>query len=99
MPRKAGPPLYEKKIYPTTMPYKIPEHRTLPAIIPEKPSFLQVIKEGAALGIGSSLGQRMVSAVIGAPEIKVTNNTKGPNEYEKCMKDYNDKAACEYLQI
>ena len=98
MPRNAGPPLYEKNKYPRTMPLRIPEHKNLPAIIPKKPSFLQVMKEGAALGIGSSIGQRIVSAVIGAPEIKVTNTIKGPNEYEKCMKEY-DKATCEYRQI
>ena len=92
MPRNAGPPLYEKNKYPRTMPY----NRNLPTI-PEKPSFLQVIKDGVAIGIGSSLGHRAVSAVMGAPEIKVTNTTK-TNEYEKCMKEYDDKAACEYLK-
>ena len=97
MPRNTGPPLYEKNKYPRTMPYRIPEHKNLP-VIPEKPSFLQVMKEGVAIGIGSSLGHRAVSAVIGAPEIKVTKGTKGPNEYEKCMKEYDDKAACEYLK-
>ena len=74
---------------------KMPEHKNLPAIIPQKPSFLQTMKEGVALGIGSSIGHRIVGAVFGSPRVP-TVDTKN-EEYEKCIKDTNDKSGCEYL--
>jgi hypothetical protein len=73
---------------------KIPEHKNLPASIAQRPSFLQTMKEGLALGVGSSIGHRIVGAVLGSPHTPV--NTKN-EEYEKCMKDTNDKSGCEYL--
>lgn len=75
---------------------KIPEHKNLPAIIPQRPSFLQTMKEGVALGIGSSIGHRIVGAVLGTSSAHVPVNTKN-EEYEKCIKDTNDKSGCEYL--
>jgi hypothetical protein len=78
MPRRSSSPsLYEKKI---TAPIKIPEHKNLPAIVPQRPSFLQTMKEGVALGIGSSIGHRIVGAVLESPHTPV--NTKN-EEYEK----------------
>jgi hypothetical protein len=72
------------------MPIRVPEHRNLPALVPQKPSFLQTMKEGVALGVGSSLGHRIVNSFMGPPTIKVEIN----KEYEACMKEYNDKAFC-----
>ena len=90
MPRRSSSPsLYEKKVTP-----RIPEHTNLPAIIPQRPSFLQTMKEGLTLGVGSSIGHRIVGAVLGTPHNPL--NTKN-EEYEKCMKDTNDKSGCEYL--
>jgi hypothetical protein len=78
------------------MPMRIPEQRNLPALIPQKPSFLQTMKEGVALGVGSSLGHRLVAAVMG-PTIIQNSYVDKREEYEKCMKDNNDKSGCEHL--
>jgi len=72
------------------MPIRVPQHRNLPALVPEKPSFLQTMKEGVALGVGSSLGHRIVNSFMGPPTIKVETN----KEYDACMKEYNDTALC-----
>ena len=96
MPRNSSSPsLHEKKII--TMPIRIPEHRNLPAIIPQKPSFLQTMKEGVALGIGSSIGHRIVGAFMGPAIVQTPVVDKKQEEYEQCMKDTNDKSGCEYL--
>jgi len=82
------------------MPIRYPEHRNLPAVIDQKPSFLQTMKEGVALGVGSSIGHRIVGAIMGPPVIQTsqvqTVDTK-KEEYEQCMKDTNDKAGCEHI--
>jgi len=81
------------------MPIRYPEHRNLPALIPQKPSFLQTMKEGVALGVGSSIGHRIVGAVLGPviqrSEVQPVDNKK--EEYEQCMKDNNDKTGCEHI--
>ena len=97
MPRSSSP---SKPRTITTMPIRYPEHRNLPALIPQKPSFLQTMKEGVALGVGSSIGHRIVGAVMGAPQIQtsqVQTLDKKKEEYEQCMKDNNDKVGCEHL--
>jgi hypothetical protein len=78
------------------MPLIIDNKKNLPAVIPERPSFLQTMKEGVALGIGSSIGHRMVGAVMGAPAVKIPS-AENNVEYEKCIKESNDKLGCEYL--
>ena len=70
--------------------------RNLPALIHQKPSFLQTMKEGVALGVGSSLGHRLVGAVMGSSIVQKSNVEKR-EEYEQCMKDNNDKVGCEHL--
>lgn len=89
MPRRASS--QERKVSP-----RIPENRNLPAIIPQRPSFLQTMKEGLALGVGSSIGHRIVGAILGSSAQSPTVDRKN-EEYEKCMKDTNDKSGCEYL--
>lgn len=80
-----------------TMELRVPEHRNLPALIPrERPSFLQTMKEGVALGIGSSIGHRIVGAVMGTPGVKI-HPVENKSEYEKCIQENNDKLGCEYL--
>jgi hypothetical protein len=57
------------------------------------------MKEGVALGVGSSIGHRIVGSILGhanAANISPPSVAKN-HEYEQCMKDNNDKAACEYL--
>jgi hypothetical protein len=87
MPRRAS--IQERKT-----PMKVPEARNLPAIMPQKP-FLQTMKEGMAFGLGSSIGHRIVGSLLGSnhsPPVDVRNE-----EYEKCIKENNDKSGCEYL--
>jgi hypothetical protein len=53
------------------------------------------MKEGVALGVGSSIGHRLVGSILGSTNVAVPSVKN--NEYDQCMKDNNDKAACEYL--
>jgi len=92
MPRRSSsPPLSQKKPITTALVYD--NKKTLPALIVPKPSFLQTMKEGVALGVGSSIGHRIVSSILGSTNTAVPSNN---TEYEQCMKE-NDKSACEYL--
>ena len=90
MPRSSSPKIPQRKVSTVKMP--LPD-RNLPAIITQKPSFLQTVKEGLAFGVGNSLGHRLVGSVI-SPTIVQKSTVE--NEYEQCMKD-NDKAGCEHL--
>jgi len=99
MPRRSSSPsVSQKKI--TTLPLATDYKKNLPAVIvAQKPSFLQTMKEGVALGVGSSIGHRIVGSMLGHANAA---NTSPPSvaknhEYEQCMKDNTDKAACEYL--
>jgi hypothetical protein len=74
---------------------KMPEPKNLPAIIPQRPSFLQTIKEGVALGVGSSIGHRIVGAILGTTHVPAVDRRN--EEYEKCIQDTKDKSGCEYL--
>ncbi len=85
----------ERKI--TTMPLIIDHKRNLPAIIPQKPSFLQTMKEGVALGVGSSLGHRLVGSIMGPSIVQKPIVDKKQEEYEQCMKDNDDKTGCSHL--
>lgn len=84
------------------MPIRV-QDRNLPAIITQRPSFLQTMKEGVALGVGSSIGHRIVGAIMGpsrssepiVPPAKEHVPTLMTREYEQCMKEYDDKAVCE----
>ena len=99
MPRRSSsPPLSQKKPITTALVYD--NKKTLPALIVPKPSFLQTMKEGVALGIGSSIGHRVVGAFMGPsgpiiPPIKEHVPTLMNREYEQCMEEYDDKAVCE----
>lgn len=76
----------------------LPFNRNLPAIIrPERPSFLQTMKEGVALGVGSSIGHRLVGAIMGQSFVnKPTIDTK-QEEYDQCIKENNDIAGCQHI--
>lgn len=88
MPRRSSSPsIHEKKI--TTMPKKV-ESKNLPAIIPQKPSFLQTMKEGVAFGVGNAIAHKIIGSIP-----NTIKTTERPVEYEQCMEEYNDKAACE----
>ena len=77
--------------------------KSVPASIPR--SFVQTMKDGIAIGAGSSIGHRLVSAVMGPPIIQMgppinqmgppINQTDKLTEYEQCIQ--NDKTGCEHL--
>ena len=100
MPRSSSPKIPERKVSTVKqLPYT-----NLPAIIPQKPSFLQTVKDGIGYGIGSSLGHRLVGSIMGYSHDGGRSFDGSPTivqkptlEYEQCMKDNNDKAGCEYL--
>ena len=79
MPRKSSPSMPERKI--TTMP--LDNTKNLPALIPERPSFLQTMKEGVALGLGSSLGHRLVGSIMGPATVQNQIIDKKKEEYEQ----------------
>jgi len=98
MPRRSSSPssssLSQKKI---TTPLAIDYKKNPPALtVAEKPSFLQTMKEGLALGVGSSIGHRIVGSILGSANPAVLSINKN-DEYEQCIKDNNDKTGCEYL--
>jgi hypothetical protein len=95
-PGKPNQSIHEKKI--TTMPLNIDHTRNLPApIVPQKPSFLQTMKEGVALGIGSSIGHRLVGGIMGPSVVQKPIVDKKQEEYEQCIKDNDDKIGCSHL--
>jgi hypothetical protein len=97
MPRRSSSPSVSQKK--TTLPLAIDYKKNLPAVtVAQKPSFLQTMKEGVALGVGSSIGHRIVGSILGTgyPGNPVAPSINKNNEYEQCMKD-NDEAGCEYL--
>ena len=94
----SSPTIHEKKI--PTMPINY-----------QRPSLLNTMKEGLALGVGSSIGHRIVSAAFGEPTLRVSaafgeptprvgmmfsqpTRSEKNQEYEQCMKEYDDKAVC-----
>jgi hypothetical protein len=74
----------------TTMPLVIDYKKNLPAVIPQKPSFLQTMKEGLAFGVGNAVAHRIIGSIP-----NTVKEVERPLEYEQCMKEYDDKAVCE----
>ena len=84
------------------MPIRIQDNKNLPAIIPQRPSFLQSVKEGVGLGIG----YRIAGAFMGphgpsthrepiTPPVREHVPSLMTREYEQCMREFDDKAVCE----
>jgi hypothetical protein len=100
MPRRSSSPSFqEKKI--VTMPIRIQDNKHLPSIIPpQRPSFFQSVKEGVGLGIG----YRIAGAFMGPTSLAIVPPVREcvpelkNKEYEQCMKEYNDKAACQVYE-
>ena len=51
----------------------------LPSFTSNAPGFLQTVKEGFALGIGSSVGQLMTYSVLGGPKVNVQHTHVNEN--------------------
>jgi hypothetical protein len=102
MPRRSSSPSFqEKKI--VTMPIRIQDNKHLPAIIPpQRPSFLQSVKEGVGLGIGYRIAGAFMGPVRSAepivPPVRECVPVLKNTEYEKCMKEYDDKAFCKIYE-
>ena len=62
-------------------------------VAPARPSFAQTFKEGLAFGAGSSIAQTLIRS-IGRSETVIESK---PTEYNQCMTEYQDKAACAHL--
>ena len=50
------------------------KNHNLPSFISSSSGFLQTVKEGFGLGIGSSIGQLMTYSVFGSPKVNVQHN-------------------------
>ena len=83
MPRKSSNTKSSIKVMPSN----------IPSIVTKKPSFLQNLKDGLAFGVGSSIGHRIVGALI--PSYNQDTNKK--EEYEQCMKKYDDISVCKEI--
>lgn len=89
MPRRSS--IHEKK---PTVPVKINNDKQ-PIIHSPTPSLFQTVKEGVAFGVGSSIGHRIVGAFMGPSNVQAKD--KRQDEYEQCLKEHDDKAACQHI--
>jgi hypothetical protein len=95
MPRAS---IHEKKIP------SLPMKTTHTQPVAYRPTFFQTVKEGIALGVGSSIGHRIVGAVMGPLQYTPVKDTQHKEnsktqEYEQCMKVHDDKAVCERILL
>jgi len=90
MPRRSS--IHEKKIL--TVPTKINDKKP-PIVHSPTPSLFQTVKEGVAFGVGSSIGHRIVGAFMGPSNVQTKD--KRQDEYEQCLKQHDDRAACQQI--
>jgi hypothetical protein len=63
-----------------------------------RPSLAQTFKEGLAFGAGSSIAQTLIRTIVSpAPISQPTVEVKESKEYNQCMIEFSDKAACAHL--
>ena len=65
----------------------------VPAIIPQKPSFVQTVKEGFSFGVGSSIAHNIVNRMFASSEQKtqkLTPTLVQAREYEQCLAEHSD---------
>lgn len=95
MPRSSS--IHEKKI--PTLPVRITNNRNLAVTPVQRPSFLQTMTEGVALGVGTSIGHRIAGALMGLTQVHtpVQHTDTKQKDYDQCMKEYyDDKAVCRH---
>lgn len=63
------------------------------AVMNPRPSFFQIMKEGLVFGVGSSIGHRIVGAILNPVQNTVNKN----EEYEQCMKKHDDRSVCQEI--
>ncbi len=71
------------------------------------PSFFGTVKEGIALGVGSSIGNRIVSGIFGAPSVEIKSTQGNPFDqnqikcsteqlsFNTCIQDRKEVSECE----
>lgn len=65
------------------------QHKSVPQVVLSKPSLGQTIKDGIAFGVGNAIAHKLVNSIMSSdPSVK-------DKEYEKCMKEHNDKSICD----
>ena len=61
-------------------PIKAKTDTTVPTVINKGPSMLQIVKEGAAFSVGSTVARHMIERLIGTTQTPPTGHT----EYDPC---------------
>ena len=97
MPRQTVAKITTKKD--TTLP--VPTHVAVPA--QKKASLTDIVKEGFAFGVGSSVARNVIDRFMAPSQTKpIDTKTEKPQpfEYMQCMQDsaYNHEACKDYLQ-
>ena len=72
------------------------------------PSLGQSVKDGFGLGVGSAIGQRMISSLFGAPTVNVNSSQQSSSvnpcdkerlAFESCMKTQSMETFCGQQQL
>jgi hypothetical protein len=78
------------------LPVKVDQNKNTSIQIYNKPSLINIVKEGFAFGVGSSVARNVIDNVIqGIPRIETPKTEKYNNciNYNKCLKE-DDKYEC-----
>jgi hypothetical protein len=84
---------FDKKKYSTTFQGNFPSTTS-----PNNSSFLQTVKEGFGLGIGSSVGQLMTYSILGGPKVNV-EHTYSNNNINPCINTNNNNCSNILLEL
>jgi len=84
---------------------KLPVHvaAQVPALVQNKPSLTDIVKEGFAFGVGSSVARNVIDRFMAPSQVKPIDakvDKPEPFEYIQCMQDsaFNHEACKNYLQ-
>ena len=85
---------------PSPVPSTVP--RNIPSVSPAPNSLGTLVKEGFAWGLGNAVAHRVFGSIwpSAAPATTVVPPVQLPTktpEYQQCMQDFNDLAACKHL--
>jgi hypothetical protein len=82
---------------------KLPVPTQVPALVQNKPSLTDIVKEGFAFGVGSSVARNVIDRFMTPSQAKPIDakvDKPEPFEYIQCMQDsaFNHEACKNYLQ-
>jgi len=82
---------------------KLPVPTQVPALVQNKPSLTDIVKEGFAFGVGSSVARNVIDRFMAPSQVKPIDtkvDKPEPFEYIQCMQDsaFNHEACKNYLQ-